>query len=307
MRNLGRILLIVLIFSVVSNAEVALYIDKTKITLGDSVTLRIEAQGEDITPPDIDTLCDVDIIASSTQQSIQIVNGNLSKSTNFFYTIEPEHNCTINAIPIMIDGKIERTKPVTITVLKQSGSQKDGNFILELHSDKKEVFLGESFHVDLVFKQKHDAEAIDSKFFPPKLDGFWIKYQSQPQKKQEGEYEVTTIHYIMAAQRSGTLHIAPAKIKIATREMSRDYWSVLSPSIRWKTYFSNPLDIEVKPLPSGIDLVGDFSIDFQVDKTTVHPNEAVNGKIIIKGDGNLEDIKKFVPYIPNANVFAKKP
>ncbi len=159
----------------------------------------------------------------------------------------------------------------------------------------------------LVFKQKSSADAIDSKFYPPKLEGFWIKHQSQADKKLVGDYYVTTITYIMAAQREGDLRIAPAKIKIAVRDNSANYWNSFAPAVKWRTYYSNPIEMKVYAPPKGVKLVGNFDITIKVDKTVIHPNEAVNAVLTIKGDGNVEDLEAFKPYIQNANVFAEKP
>ncbi len=308
MKNLGKItILFLLVTATTLMAKVEAFVDHTKVMRGDTVTLRLSAYGERVKEPKIDSLCGVDITSVSSQQSIQIINTNITKNYTFIYTFEPDRNCTIGAIPVLVDGKIERTKPIKITVTDTPPKSKDANFVLELKADKHEVFVGEPFDVTLIFKQKRGAEAIDSKFFPPKLDGFWIKYQSDPEKSMEGDYIVTTIRYKMAAQREGELQIGPAKIKIAMRDLSQDYWNNFSPAIKWHTYYSNAIKMKVYAPPKGVKLVGNFDIDIEVDKTKVHPNEAVNAILRIKGEGNIEDLDPFKPYIPNANVFDEKP
>ena len=306
MKNLGKIIILIF-FSALLNASIESFVDHKTVTLGDSVSFRIEVKGNDITPPNIDTLCGVDVTGTSTQQSIQIINGSITKSYSYIYTFEPTQDCTIEPVPVKVDGEIQRTKPIKIKVTTQPQNDKNSDFTLKLSTDKKEVFVGETFYVTLTFRQRLGANAIDSKFFPPKLDGFWIKSESQPQKSSDGEFVTTKVRYKMAAQREGVLHIKPAKMKIAVRIMNRGYWDTLMPSIKWKTYYSNALEIKVKAPPAGIKLVGDFDINVKTDKTVIHPNEALNCEIIIKGSGNIEDIEVFKPYIQNANVFEEKP
>ncbi len=308
MKNLGRIVSIFLLL-VASTlfAKVEALVDTTHVTQGDTVTFRINVYGEDVKAPNFDTLCESEILSQSTQQSIQIINGDITKNFTYIYTFEPEKSCTIKPIPIEVDGRIERTKPIKITVTKMPQNGKDANFVLALRSDKKEVFIGEPFHVTLIFKQKRSAEALDSKFYPPKLDGFWIKYQSEPEKSLEDDYIVTRVRYVMAAQREGELEIGPAKIKIAIRDRNNDFWNNFSPSVKWRTYYSNSIKMKVYAPPKGVKLVGDFTISIEVDKTKVHPNEAVNAMLRIEGEGNVEDLDPFKPYIPNANVFEEKP
>ncbi len=307
MKNLGRIVYICILLTVTLFGRVDVSVNHHSVMRGESVTVRISVFGEEIEPPTVDTLCGSDIVSTSSQQSIQIINGHITKNYSFTYTFEPEKSCTIEPISIKVDGKIEKTKPIKITVTDTPQRTKDANFLLELRANKKEAFVGESFDVTLVFKQKRGAEAIDSKFYPPKLDGFWIKHQSEPKKSVDGEYVVTTIHYKMAAQREGDLKITPAKIKIAMRDLTKDYWNNFAPAIKWKTYYSNAIEMKVYAPPKGVKLVGSFDIRLSVDKTSVHPNEAVNAVITIKGDGNIEDLEAFKPYIPHANVFEEKP
>ncbi len=311
MKNLGKTaIILIFLFATASlwGGSVTANVDHKKILPGESVTLRLDVFGNDVETPEVDSLCGVDVLGTSTQQSIQVIGTSITKNYVYSYRFEPENNCTVEPIAVKVDGKIEKTKPIKIVVTDQVPKTKDANFILELKSDKKEVFVGEPFEVTLVFKQKRGAEAIDSKFFPPKLEGFWIKHQSEAKKELEGDYFVTTIHYTMAAQREGELRISPAKIKIATRSGSvDDFWNSFAPSVRWRTYYSNPISMKVYAPPKGIKLVGNFDITIKVDKTTIHPNEALNAVITIRGNGNVEDLEAFKPYIPNANVFEEKP
>ncbi|HIP54437.1 MAG TPA: oxygen-tolerance protein, partial [Sulfurimonas autotrophica] len=53
-------------------------------------------------------------------------------------------------------------------------------------------------------------------------------------------------------------------------------------------------------------IVGNFTIEAKADKLEINPNEAVNVTIRVTGDGNLEDIESFKPYIPGVNVFDEK-
>lgn len=102
------------------------------------------------------------------------------------------------------------------------------------------------------------------------------------------------------------MKIAPAQISIASRSSSRDIWGSFAPQIKWRSYFSNELNITAKPIPMGESLVGEFTISAQADKVQINPNEAVNVHLQINGSGNLEDIKSFKPYIKDVSVFEEK-
>jgi hypothetical protein len=112
--------------------------------------------------------------------------------------------------------------------------------------------------------------------------------------------------YTLAPQREGNLTITPAQLKIATRANTRDMWGSFMPQVKWKSYYSNSVTITAKSLPNNAKLVGNFTISAVADKQEIAPNEAVNVTVSVQGDGNLEDIESFKPYIEGVNVFDEK-
>ncbi|MBU0720429.1 BatD family protein [bacterium] len=305
MKNLGKIILFLFLLPHAAYAGVTASVDSKTVTLGDMVTLALNISGENVQKPNIYSLCGVDVVSSGSQTSIQIVNGDYQKSYILTYQFSPAKSCTIEPIEVSINGVKEKSSSIEIQV-KPMDPSKDKNFVLTLQSDKKDVYVGEPFELTLLFKQKRGVDAIDSKFVPPELKGFWIKEESKPQSYNEGEYTITKLTYIMSAQRDGKLSVKPAQMKIASRSHSKDSWGAWVPQIKWRTYFSNELNINVKPVPNGTDLVGDLSISVVADKTQVNANEAVNITIEVKGAGNLEDIKSFKPYIDGVSIFDEK-
>jgi len=286
-------------------AKVLATVDYKSVELGDMLTYSLEVSGDNISRPNIQRLCDSDVISTSSQTSVNIINGNIKKRYILSYKFIPQKSCKINPIEVEINDKIEYSNAVNIEVKPVSGA-KDKNFQLTLKSSKKELYVGETFDVTLLFKQKIDAEALDSEFLPPKFKGFWIKNESKPKRINNDNFAFTTIVYTLAPQRVGKLNIQKAHMRIASRTARTNSWGDWSPTVKWKTYFSNELNINVKPLPSGVDLVGDFSINVEIDKKEVNENEAVNLTVEVSGLGNLEDVKSFKPQIEGVSVFDEK-
>ncbi|MDA7818001.1 BatD family protein [Sulfurimonas sp.] len=117
---------------------------------------------------------------------------------------------------------------------------------------------------------------------------------------------MTKLTYTLAGQRSAKLYVNKAQMRIASRSNSRANWSSFMPAVKWKTYFSNELEIDVKELPSGVELIGDFKLSATTDKKEINANEVVNVTLEIIGEGNLEDIKSFKPYVDDVSVFDEK-
>ncbi|MDD3451402.1 BatD family protein [Sulfurimonas sp.] len=300
-----KILLIFFITTQMLFAGVSASVDMQSVEEGEMVTYSLQIAGESVKRPEIATICDSDVLSTSSQTNMQIINGSVSKNYTLNYKFAPQKSCKIESFEIEIDGKKERTKEIEISV-KAPSQTKDANFMLLLHSDKKELYVSEAFELTLLFKQKDGSNAIDSKFTPPAMDGFWVREESKPQKYQEDGYTVTKVVYTLLAQRVGMQKIGRAKIQIASRDTKIDGWGGWIPTIKWKNHFSNELDLSVKPLPSGVSLVGDFTITLSLDKAEVNANEALDATVSVSGSGNLEDIKSFKPNIPNVAVFDEK-
>ncbi|MDQ7062464.1 MAG: BatD family protein [Sulfurimonas sp.] len=154
--------------------------------------------------------------------------------------------------------------------------------------------------------KKKSAKVLDNKFTQPSFKGFWLKGEPRQEVQEDGLFSITKIIYTLSPQRVGQLNISSANIKIARRENTRNYLGGFFPEIKWKTIYSNALDISSKPLPNDVYLVGDFSIEASVNKTQLNPNEVVNLTITLSGKGNLEDVKSFKPYLDGVSIFDEK-
>ena len=305
MKNLGKIILILFLIPHTLFGAVNASVDSHTVVLGDTVTLSLDVSGSDVQRPNIQRICDSDVTSSGSQTNIQMINGSYQKTYTLTYQFMPTKSCKIEPIELTIDGAAEKTQQIEITV-KPADTSRDAEFMLSLHSDKKDVFVGEPFDITLLFKQKNGAGAVDSSFVPPSLKGFWVKNESKPNRYQDGDYTVTKVTYKVAAQRTGKLSVGKAQMKIAKRVNNRDMWGSFMPQVKWRSYFSNELEFDVKPLPGGVDLAGTFSINAKADKKEINANEAVNVTVEVEGNGNLEDIKSFKPYIDGVNVFDEK-
>ena len=306
MKNLGKIvILLILITSSSLFGGVVAKVNSQSVSVGEIVTLSLILSGEDVSKPSLFKVCGYDVVSTSSQTSIKMVNMDYQKSYILSYKFMPQDSCTIEPIEVEIDGKTHKSEAIKIEV-KPVSKTIDSDFELILETDKEELFVGEPFDLTLLFKQKRSTEVVDSKFVGPDLKGFWVKGESQPQRYNEGEYTVTKIVYTMAPQREGSLKISPAQMRIATRSSTKDSWGSWRPNVKWRAYFSNDLNLSVSALPAGLSLVGDFSINAVVEHKEISPNEALNITLEVEGSGNFEDIENFKPYIDGVSVFDEK-
>jgi hypothetical protein len=304
MKNLGKIVILLIFFTNLLNASVTAKVEPKYVYAGDPASYMLTISGENVKKPLILDICGNDIVATGSQTSIQSINGNYQKSYTLTYDFVPQKSCVIDPVAVSIDSKIEKSNSVKVEV-KPRAQDKNAEFLLSFEASKKELFIGEPFTLTLLLKQRKGAQAVDSKFIPPEFQGFWKKSEKQAPRMESGEYIVTKVVYELAPQREGNLTISPAQLKIATR-FGRNNWGSFMPQVKWRTYFSNSVDIKVKALPNNAKLIGDFTLSAVPDKIEVHQNEAVNVIVTVQGSGNLEDIESFKPYMDDVNIFDEK-
>jgi hypothetical protein len=306
MKNLGKKIFIIFSFiATAAFAGVQAEVTPKVVYSGEEATYILTIIGDKVNKPIINSICGSQVTATSSQTSIQMVNMDYQKSYILSYNFMPRKSCVIPPVSVEVDGKVEQSNSVKVTVTKPT-QDKHANFVLTLEPSKDELFVGEPFKLYLTLKQRKTAQVVDSKFVAPDFKGFWIKGDPQTSRSEDSEYVITKAVYKLAPQREGNLTISPAQIKIATRMNTRDSWGTFLPQVKWRTYYSNQVDIKAKPLPNNAKLVGTFTIEAKADKTEVNPSEPVNVTVEVQGDGNLEDIGSFKPYIKGVNVFAEK-
>lgn len=306
MKNRGKAGWILLALAANLYGGISASVDETRVTMGETVTYTLKASGAQVEKPVISELCGSKVLSTSEGVSMQSFNGRFTKAYTFAYTFEPLKDCRIDPVTLKIDGEEMRSEPIDIRVVPMQIT-KDSPFILGMHTEKAKVRVGEPFKAVITFKQRHGSEPVDSKFEPPKLKNFWVKEEAQSRRFEEGDYTVTRLTYILAAQKSGSMTIEPAQIKIATRSASKDAWGQWLPQLKWRSYFSNAVTVDVEPLPSGVTLVGDFAIEAQSSAAEIEANKAFNVTLRISGSGNFEDIGSLKPEIPGVSVFDEAP
>jgi hypothetical protein len=135
----------------------------------------------------------------------------------------------------------------------------------------------------------------------------WIKSEKKGRTGVEEGYVTRKNFYTLAAQQSGKLSLGPLRWDAQVRSQAKGYWGTWIETAKTHSAFSNTLELEVKPLPEGIRLVGELGIEVHVDKTQINANEAVNVAIRISGRANVEDIQPFELQVEGAQVFKEEP
>lgn len=268
----------------------------------------------------------------STQTSVKIVNGKMSRkvNTSYAYFMKPKQTGTFKIGPasIEVDGKTYKSNGVTIKVIKAKQGQAQGGsgqkeqstgrgvskdkVFVRLHLNKGSVYRNEHIVATIKIYTKLDIAALQE-FEAPPFNGFWSNEIETPGNITfERENVNGTIYhsgvfakYLIFPRQSGSITIDPAKLKLAVRKQ------VAKPSFFDSGYrnievnlSSRPRTVNVKSLPGGAPLsfngaVGNFDIEANVSKKTVEANNAINYKIKLSGNGNIKLVEPFSISFPS--------
>lgn len=303
-------------------------VNQTVVPLNQPFTLTLTITGSQSNfsgVPSLPPLPDFAITGgTSTSSSIQIVNGRMTTSQSFNYTLIPNKvgKLTIGSLSLRIRGKDYKTDPIIIEVVQSPSppSQKQPQqqpgeidlnqdlFILPAIS-KKTAYSNEGVLISYKLYTRVDiAEYGISR--APSTTGFWAEeypMTGQPQVKTEiyngRQFQVATIkEMVVFPTRAGELTIQPLIVEMNVRIKARsnkDFFDTffddafLGKIIR-KTVSSGPVTLKVQPLPmegkpqSFANAVGKFRFTAALDKKEVMANEAITLKVVLSGAGNIK-------------------
>lgn len=315
--NLGKTvkLFLIFIFTTLTFGDVKASLNPSAIYEGDIVNYIITANGDKITFPKINDIGGNSILGTSSSESVSIINTKITRTISKTYSFRASKPLVVPSFIVKVDGEDFKTKELTLKVVKPTASKKGSDFIVALSLDKNESYVGEPINLTISFKSKLNAHADKIELGEPKLENFWVKKKNQVRHTTEDNYIVQSIDYTIFPQKAGEYTIPAIQTligKVAPHRLGGgifddSFFNSMTQELNWQRVYSNSLKIKVTPLPDGLELYGKYQIRAEVDKHKVVSNKPVNLTIIVKGEGNIDDVKKFELNIPNVIVYADEP
>lgn len=201
------------LLAVAQSAPPMASLDRTRVGVGETVTLNIEV-GEDATdPPDLAPLsADFIMLGTSTNHSLSIVNGRREARTIFGIALRPRHEGRLT-VPALNVGS-QRTQPVTVDVEASSDNSPaaaDRPVLLEGKVDPTHAYVGQQ--IDYTLRLYFAVNLADGQLGDPSAEGAEIRRVGQDanyQTERGGRrFNVVERHYAMFPQHAGTLDIQP--------------------------------------------------------------------------------------------------
>lgn len=232
------------------------------------------------------------------------VNGVMSQEESFSFTLLPRKlgKLTIGSAEVTIAGKVFRTRPIQVEVLKASNNQlKSGEevFIRLIPSDTIAV-VGQKI---LIYYKLYTQKNISNfgLIEEPKFDGFFSTEERNTdyrtsQEIIEGQQYTTKIMKTMAIfpQRAGNLVIDPLLAEVAISD-GRRRLSFFNQGRR-VSLSSEPFSIQVNSLPEDAPIsfsgaVGNFTMSTTSGKNRLTTDDVVSISMKISGEGDMKRVQ----------------
>ncbi|MGW8169175.1 MAG: BatD family protein [Sulfurovaceae bacterium] len=182
------------------------------------------------------------------------------------------------------------------------------NVSIDMTSNKKSLYYGDSLVVSVIISKKADIDISSTKYIKPPFDGFIFKEISKKSIRR-GVYDIVQIDYLLTPQKPGNYIIDPAKVTITAKKSTlRSFFDTLfGRKPQTQTISSKMLSVTIKPLPSLVQLVGDFNISVKPNLMTTDINAPVVLSLKVEGEGAIENFDGLDYDIDGLTVNAQNP
>jgi hypothetical protein len=251
------IVVLLLLYSPLTfSAELNLIIDRAEISIDEAFQLSISSRST--TSGDIDLAPlqqDFEILDQSKQSSVRIINGSMSQSTTWMYSLvaKREGKITIPAIHVGNDATKARDIVVKGSAV-QGGSQ---DIIVEAEIEQTSAYVqGQFIYVQRLLSAKPYRN--NSTLTAPRLQQGRADVESlgrtpeEVVKRKGRDYTMITLRFAVIPQESGKIVFEPTVFSGTLRRSSQNLSNSFGFSARGRRVRvrSNEVSIDIKPRPS---------------------------------------------------------
>ena len=306
------------------------YLSQNEVTLNQQFVLNVEISGtqqldQDPVLPDLSAFAA--FLGSGTSTSMQIVNGRTSISLTVQYRFQATAEGTFEIGPVTLraGGLDLRTEPLTIRIVDgpapttrfgQPGADwtiAPEDLFVTATPSKRRVYVNEPVIVEYRIFTRVSVEGY-SVTRQPGTAGFWVEELTDPQAPVEQvvrnglQYSSAVVRRVALFPASaGTKTLEPltleAQVRMRRTSRSRfgdpfgDLFGGGLFGTRVRTVRSNPVEIEVLPLPAGqpdsfTGLVGRLDVWASIDRTEAQTDDALTYRLMATGTGNIRTLSE---------------
>jgi len=271
--------------------------------------------------------------STSQSSNVSIVNGKVTQNFELRYTYiiqaMKEGDYTIPPAEVTVEGKVYKSNPIQIEVIKgnvsqnQESSNSAGINQAQTNNSnqvsKDDLYLKVLVNKTKVHREEHLVATIKlytrlniadfGRFKLPSFDGFITEEIYAPntiewtRENVNGQIYNTGVlrKYILFPQKEGDITLSASELEViyqkpSNRRSRSMFDEVFGAYDNLQTNLvSNTFNVKVKSLPSNKPFnfsgaVGKLKLNASIDKSSVNTNDAINLKVKISGSGNIKYI-----------------
>ena len=187
-----------------------------------------------------------------------------------------------------------------------------GDFSYTFTLSTRTPYVKEAVIMKLDLVQTDHSKVLLFKFSPKKSDDYEFYRLGM---KEEDAYHAAKIHYtyLIYPKKPGKIKIDFDLIEMVTTDEKVAYsFSGDRDNIRGLNKTDIPIDLpplelRVKALPEGTDLVGDFTLHYSIKKKHAQSFEPLPVTITIEGEGYPPVLSRIIPESKHYTIFSEKP
>ncbi len=207
--------LVLLLLPVLASAtRVQATLDRDSAQLGDTVTLNLRVsgtQGGAVAPPDLDPLNrDFDILGSSQNSSLSVINGQATSTLTFGVALRPKHVGTLQIPALSVAGS--QTAPLQLQVTRPdpaAAAATHQDVFMEAQVEPAHGYVGEQF--SYVLRLYYAQNITDGSLQVPQLSGIETSQEGDDlhydTERGGRQYHVLERRYALVPQRAGQFEI----------------------------------------------------------------------------------------------------
>jgi hypothetical protein len=213
-RIIGCALLALLLLPALGRAaDVQATLDRDSVQMGDTVTLnlRVNHAGGNVQAPDLSALNkDFEILGTSQNSSLSIVNGTTTSTLTFGVALRPRHEGVLQIPALTVDGSQTAPLQLHVTAASPAAAASAGaDVFMEAQVEPRQAYVGQqlSYVVRLYYALNISGGSLDT----PQVDGMDVSrvgndlnYDTERGGRQ---YHVLERRYALVPQHAGQLDI----------------------------------------------------------------------------------------------------
>jgi hypothetical protein len=258
--------LLLALATVPASAALKAWLDRTQVAPGDTVRLTLEHEGQTASQPDLTPLRkDFDILTTSTSGNYEIINGQVSSSTQLALILSPKHTGQLTIPPLAWGA--DRSPALTLTASaggSGTGGQVAGapaRIFIESQVEPKQPYVLAAVNLTV---RLYTADMLSRASLElPTTDSVLVRRTGNDEASnvaRNGEpYHLVTRHYLLFPQRSGTVSIPGPTLsgQVEVRSQRSDpsdpfagFFGNLVAQLRPIRLHGDPVILQVQPRPA---------------------------------------------------------